>query len=62
VPWPPVRGPAFEKFSIFLFFFFSFFFLGGWKALIGAGFQAQMREKTRLATRKNTSSYEKKHV
>ena len=62
VPWPLPRGPVFDKFSIFLFFLFSFFFLGGWKALIGAGFQAQMGQKTRLAGTKNTSSWDKKHV
>ena len=66
---PPRRGRAFEKFSIFLlfsFFFFIFFFLfsflGGWEALIGAGFQAYFGQKVRQSRTKSASISDKKCV
>ena len=42
VPWPPSRGPVFEKFSIFLFFLFSFFVHFGEKVRQCRGKSASM--------------------
>ena len=45
VPWPPSRGPVFEKFSIFLFLLFSFFFFRRLESLDWRGFPGCISEK-----------------